>query len=157
MRRKKEVEWKQREERLLFSEFVRVSKNYAFDCMQGCPRYYFDEWRDFLSRKDKLSRKEKKTCEAYRSVFCESFFPEFMRGTEIKEISSYGWDCVGREFYFDLNGKEYGIYSPCPETITDKNFASFFGDVSEFEIILHEGSLHTVLTHTHDLSKIKEF
>ena len=48
--KKKEVEWKQREEKLLFSEFVRVSRNYAFDCMQGCPRYYFDEWRDFLSK-----------------------------------------------------------------------------------------------------------
>lgn len=155
--KKKEVEWKQREEKLLFAEFVRVSKNYVFDNLRGCATYYFNEWRDFLSRKDKLSRKEKKTCEIYRSVFCENFFPEFMRGTEIKEIHSYGWDCVGREFYFDLNGKEYGIYIPCPENITEKNFASFGGDVSEFEIILHEGSLATVLIHTHDLSKIKEF
>lgn len=155
--KKKEVEWKQREEKLLFAEFVRVSKNYAFDNLRGCATYYFEEWSGLLGRKDKLSRKEKKTCEIYRNVFCENFFPEFMRSTEIKEIHSYGWDCVGREFYFDLNGKEYGIYIPCPENITDKNFASFFSDVSEFEIILHEGSLHTVLIHTHDLSKIKEF
>lgn len=155
--KKKEVEWKQREEKLLFSEFVRVSKNYALDNLRGCATYYFEEWKDFLSRKDKLSRKEKKTCEAYRSVFCESFFPESMKGVEITEIYSYGWDCVGREFYFDLNGKEYGIYIPCPENITERNFASFFDDVSEFEVILHEGALHTVLINTHDLSKIREF
>ena len=159
--KKKEVEWKQREEKLLFSEFVRVSKNYALDNLRGCATYYFAELTELLcdkyKNKKKLGKKESNTLEIYRNVFCENFFPEFMRSTEIKEIHSYGWDCVGREFYFDLNGKEYGIYIPCPENITDKNFASFFGDVSEFEIILHEGTLHTVLTHTHDLSKIKEF
>ena len=159
--KKKEVEWKQREERLLFSEYVRLSKDFVSDNLQGCPRYYFDEFAELINKKykdkKKLGKKESDTLEIYRSVFCEGFFPEFMRGTEIKDMHTYGWDCVGREFYFDLNGKEYGIYVPCPENITDRNFASFGGDVSEFEIILHEGTLHTVLVHTHELSKIKNF
>lgn len=159
--KKKEVEWKQREERLLFSEFVRLSKDYAFDNLRGCATYYFGEFTELLcdkyKNKVKLGKKKSNTLEIYRSVFCENFFPEFMRGTEIKDIHTYGWDCVGKEFYFNLNGKEYGIYIPCPENITDKNFASFGGDVSEFEIVLHEGTLATVLIHTHELSKIKDF
>ena len=156
--KKKEVEWKQREEKLLFAEFVRVSKNYAFDNLRGCATYYFNEWKGFLSKKDKLSRKEKKTCEAYRSVFCESFFPESMKGVEITEIYSYGWDNVGWEFCFSLNGKKYGIYIPYPENVNERNFYSFGGDVTEFEVIEHTSkSASVVLILAHDLSKIKEF
>lgn len=156
--KKKEVEWAQREEKLLFSEYVRLSRNFAFDEMRGCARLYFDDFSKLLHKEEKLGRKEKKQLAVYNSIFCENFFPDNMQNVEITGTTSYGYDNVGKEFYFRLGNMEYGLYVPNPENINEKNFNMFGGEVVEFEVIEHtEEHMNTVLLNTHSLSKIKEF